>query len=492
MTRDGANDLWAVALGGGDARRITAEPTLEWRAAPGVHPGEVLYLVSDPRANDRAGAGIAVLDIARGEHRLVSNVPTSSVAAAGGALYYPNREGTEIRRLRDGHDEVAVVLAAGVTTRQLVASPDGTRLGLLANGGTGSPQICLLELATAAVRCLETGRAANGRPAFSADGTALYYAGPVGVRRVSLRGADEEVLPGAVSHGGIAVAPDGHALVYSECTSRTDLLDTGEQPPRLVVAGLRLFDPTTGPRGEIAYVRGAPEGQIVELRAPDGSVRGLTNPLGGRLSRPTLSHDGRRVAFAVEGPQPGIYVVELEPLLPPRQATDRPGDGDPVWLLDGRLAFARRGNRGVTRTFVVEAGGGEALPIAGLAREPVGRLADGSLLLVSRDHRFLSVWDAGTGRERRPPVALSSIGIPTHLAVSPDGRWLAIQAGDMGQRAYRADLAARRPGPELVWEAAAGQTVGRITVDHHGHVLVTPATWTGEIAVVDAPPGERF
>jgi len=135
----------------------------------------------------------------------------------------------------------------------------------------------------------------------------------------------------------------------------------------------------------------------------------------------------------------------------------------------------------------------EALAIAGLDLESpdpdggiIRRLADGSLLLVSRDHRFLSVWDAGTGRERRPPVALSSIGIPTHLAVSPDGRWLAIQAGDMGQRAYRADLAARRPGPELVWEAAAGQTVGRITVDHHGHVLVTPATWTGEIAVVDA------
>ena len=87
---------------------------------------------------------------------------------------------------------------------------------------------------------------------------------------------------------------------------------------------------------------------------------------------------------------------------------------------------------------------------------------------------------------------VEKVGTVVAYAMSPGGRWLAVQAGDNARRVYRYDLSLAKPQPELVFEAAKGQTLGAIALTDEGHVLAAPQTWVGEIHVVDAAPGTRF
>ena len=81
------------------------------------------------------------------------------------------------------------------------------------------------------------------------------------------------------------------------------------------------------------------------------------------------------------------------------------------------------------------------------------------------------------------------VGRVVGIAISPGGRWLAVQAGEQATRIYRYDLNLANPEAELVFEATMGDTLGGISITDAGHVVAAPLAWSGEIYVIDAASG---
>ncbi len=122
----------------------------------------------------------------------------------------------------------------------------------------------------------------------------------------------------------------------------------------------------------------------------------------------------------------------------------------------------------------------------------IGVLANGDILLNSLDATEFVEWDTKHGRERHSKVRLDAIGRIVGAALSPNGRWLAVQAGDQANRVYRFDLSTAKPVAEPAFEIRKGQTIGNIAISDEGHVLAAPQTWSGELFEVDAEAGTAF
>ena len=96
--------------------------------------------------------------------------------------------------------------------------------------------------------------------------------------------------------------------------------------------------------------------------------------------------------------------------------------------------------------------------------------------------------DPATGVERPgPPEAPST----SNAALSPRGKWLAYQAGNLGQDLWRLSL--DPPGKlERVASIPSGQTVSRVAITDTGQILIAPQTWSGDLFYVPAAPGSAL
>jgi hypothetical protein len=487
----GANHLWSVPVAGGAPRQLTSGDLKEWRATAGRHPGEVVYLVANPASNSGTGAGVAALDLATGEHEMLSSQIALSAGFVGDVLHYVRRDGAELRRLRAGVDETAITFRDGLTGKLMTVAHDGAHVALTAVV-KGAFHVCVLDPGSDAPRCLTSPeRVTSGRLAFAADDTSVYYSSRDGVGRVHLDGAGNEILvPGAEPYGGLAVAPDGARLVFSRCDARGALLDTGVTPALALTPVASIAQPAVASDGRIAYVQ-AGAGYSLMLRERDGRTRQVAGPFAGKLTQPRFSRDGKQLAFFVAGM--GLLTLTLDDrqTLSPNPIVDGAADEDPAWLPDGRLLFTRRAGAGVGAN-VIDPRGGEPRPLTRIPRRVVGALANGRVLLLSIDATQFVEWDLRRQKETPSKFSPAAMGRVMSVALAPGGRWLALQSGDDTQRVYTVDLAAAHPEAKLAFEAGKGQTLSAIAVTDEGHVLAVPLTWAGELYAIDAASGTRF
>jgi len=158
---------------------------------------------------------------------------------------------------------------------------------------------------------------------------------------------------------------------------------------------------------------------------------------GGAIDGPSLSPDGRHVAFSwggESGENVDVWVKLVGPGAPLRLTTDPAPDSSPAFSPDGRqVAFLRRAGPRRTLVVLVPALGGVERVVAemeragpGLAFSPDGR----ALVVPERSdvtvpNRLLRVSVAtGEAKPLTQPTAFYRHG-DTDPAVSPDGRWLA-------------------------------------------------------------------
>jgi serine/threonine protein kinase len=263
---------------------------------------------------------------------------------------------------------------------------------------------------------------------------------------VSLETGERRVL---IEGGAYArYVPSGH-LVYARSSG---LLAVPFDLARLQVTGSPVsilegvsMDPSTGatefsssPDGTLAYVPGGwsvAESTLVWVDRK-GAAEPLPAPPRG-YATPRLSPDGQRLAVAIEGTNPGVWVYELgrgtlTELAPSVLVPS------PIWTPDGkRLTLRYRGDQSWPIYWMPADGGGamERLTTTEGFQVPGAWSPDGQVLTFTvQDLR--TGWDiwalSRDGKAKEQPFLQtpSNEGGPVF---SPDGRWLAYQSDESGR-----------------------------------------------------------
>lgn len=204
-------------------------------------------------------------------------------------LYSIRTDGTGLVRLAKNAADPAI-------------SPDGARIAFTRGG------IWLMDSNGANQRRLLRASSWTHSPAWSADGTALFFLRADGIYRIRADGSGLRRVSKATCLDDLAVSPNGRDLAYVEWPSFSSPNECDDQPPTIY--------------------------------ASDLSGR-KARALSGRWAEsPAWSPDGKLLAFssedAVNGPPWGIYVVGAGG---ERRLTSR--TGTPSWSPDGsRIAIA--------------------------------------------------------------------------------------------------------------------------------------------------------
>lgn len=274
-------------------------------------------------------------------------------------------------------------LLIGAATRAsgIKWSPDGTRIAYVAPFA-GKPQVHVMNLAEGIGRPITSAKTAPSGIEWSPDGKSIAFTAQVNSDPVKVSG-----MPAKPE--GATWAPDARVVT----TYRYRLNETGYLTPgyrHVFVVPAKGGEARQITKGDFDHVDGGggvtwmPDGQsllAVGNRRPErdlqareadlwllplggGEPRQLTSTLGNE-SEPTVSPDGKWIAFTGFPETPGFYVQEDLWVMPagggtPRNLTkgfDRPV-AQPTWSEDGKSVYAVYNEEGVTRVAQIPVNGG--------------------------------------------------------------------------------------------------------------------------------------
>ena len=483
-TQQDAVDLYELPLAGGTPRQLTSAPTWEWRSNPGRRAGEVVHLVHDPK--DVTASSIMYLDVATGQETLAAHVAASDSGVTVKGIVYVPQKGVELRRIDGQNDVVLARSPAGRSYNALAVSHRGDKIALFAHKGRDS-QLCVVDVVTSTQDCFAPPRALPYRPAFGADDRFLYYAAVDGIHRleVSTR-ADALIIADVKPEGGIAVSADGRALVYSDCGTRSKIVDWSTRPPTLLVDDPSAIWPSGITTKQLAWVRAVRGVNVLVVRDKNGHETQLTEPEFGPVTTPAMSPDGTHIAFRAGAPHVGLYTMPIGAGSEPQRISDNPSDITPVWAGTGMVAFTRQDDRGMMTSYVVQPDGAMLQRVSPNTRFVLGGRKD--RLLVSTLSGLY--WFDFARETESPGPSLEGMHVTSPVA-SPDGNWLLMRSGPEGQHIMRRSL--DPPGKlEDLGSLPSGETLASASITNDGHVLLAPLTWSGDLHVVPAQPGSRF
>jgi len=191
-------------------------------------------------------------------------------------------------------------------------------------------------------------------PHWSPDGAFVAYwdeglDSPQGLRRVSPDGKDLGLAVEVNADGTFALRSPREAIVavadyYEFYWFYSDLyaidLETGRR--ERLTRGERATEPDVRPGGDwVAYVARVGPGELAlkRLWLPSGRKETLFHEPGAQVGHPSISPDGRRVAFEIQvGARRDIAVWEDGRVV--RVTNDDAIDVSPAWTPDGRLLFS--------------------------------------------------------------------------------------------------------------------------------------------------------
>jgi Tol biopolymer transport system component len=344
-------------------------------------------------------------------------------------LAYSDDAGLQIKLLETGETRTLPLPAEAASTHAtwlpVAWFPDGSRL--LANLEVASkpPSIWILSLIGYAPRKFhDDGYALSISP----DGERIVFTSAstglseheqhriFGDRTIWLADVNgqppKKITEGDVSTGFTKAvwSPDGRRIAYlavhqvggiSECALKNRDLQGG--PEVLVTEGANLCENPEGfwwaPNGRLIFSLTAPNGKDANLwevkldprsGKPENNPARLTNWVGFSFASPTLTADGKRVAFLKGNYQTNVYLAELKAggarLTTPRRLTlDNRNDWPATWTSDSRTVIYWSDRNGLDHIFMQNINQQTAEAVVtgpGLARMP--RMSpDGAILYVA-------------------------------------------------------------------------------------------------------------
>jgi serine/threonine-protein kinase len=263
-----------------------------------------------------------------------------------------------------------------------------------------------------------------------------------GARKVLVTGgSDGRYLPTGhlmyLLHGTVFVAPMD--LRRLEITGSAVPLIEGVRRTGFSVAGVGISQVVVSDTGTLMYIPGADGvASVQKLAVADQAGHLEELPLAsGDYDHPRLSPDGKQVAFQLnEGDASAIWVYDLSRKAAARRLTLSGRNRFPIWSADGtRITFQsdRDGDPGI---YWQRADGGSpperlTTPERGTAQVPESWSPDGMTLLfnVTKGTRVSLAMFTLQGKGVKEIGTIQS-ATPTNATFSPDGRWVAYQAGE--------------------------------------------------------------
>ena len=294
------------------------------------------------------------------------------------------------------------------------------------NGSADDAQVAVLDLRTGVKKTLIRGGSAaqyvsSGHLVYSVAGT--LRAVPFDVQSLEVRGTAVPVVPQLVAKIGgsadFALAGNG-TLAYV---------------PTAV---------TTSTRNTLVWVDR--QGREEPLAAPERAYL-----------YPRLSPDGTRVAVAIADQQQDIWFWELTRNTLTRFTFDPGPDSYPVWTPDGRRLIFGSARGGEPNLFWQAADGSgttERLTNSPLNQQAFSVSPDGSRVIFREGGVPYDLHMLRLGRERQSVRLFQTPFNEVNAEVSPDGRWLAFESDESGQREVHV-----RPFPDVGggrWQVSTG------------------------------------
>jgi eukaryotic-like serine/threonine-protein kinase len=196
--------------------------------------------------------------------------------------------------------------------------------------------------------------------------------------------------------------------------------------------------------GVLIYIPGPSVAGVFNQSLGLSDRTGTVKPLGlqpGSYRFPRISPDGKEVAFqSDDGKEAIVWIYEISGSSAPRRLTFGGSNRYPIWSADSqRIAYQsdRQGDNGIFWQRADGTGTAERLtkPESGSAHIPEGWSSNGDTFLFDvedENHRH-SLWTFSTEDKTSAPFDNNvQSSLPISSVFSPDGRWIAYEAGELG------------------------------------------------------------
>jgi serine/threonine protein kinase/Tol biopolymer transport system component len=323
-----------------------------------------------------------------------------------------------------------------------------------------------------AVTKLEPGQSDHRAPFPLPDGRHfLYYSrGTPQVRGVyvarldgseSRRLADADAAAVYAASGHLLFVRQGELLAQPFDADRLTLggVAVGVVGSVAVNPGVSLASLAASPSGAIAYAAsGVQSAQFIWFDRTGMKIEALGQPDRTVMGMPSLSPDGRRIAFSrVVGSNWDIWLMDMRGAMS-RFTSDPALDFYPIWSPDGRQIFFQSPRGQAPDLYVRSVADGtpeeRLLKDSERPRAPSDVSADGRVLLYTQSTGTTSeIWSVPLAVDRTPVPFVKSSFNTRDGQFSPDGKWVAYQSDESGRNEIYLQPF---PGPGERIQASAG------------------------------------
>lgn len=179
----------------------------------------------------------------------------------------------------------------------------------------------------------------------------------------------------------------------------------------------------------------------------------------GERITPRLSPDGTRVAVSIEDQQDDIWVWDFARETLTRVTFNPGADAYPAWTPDGRrLLFAATLDRQAGVFWQAADGTGSPERLTDRSNVfPYSVSPDGSRAVLRDGNPPYNLAVLSLGAERKTEPLIHTEFHELNAEISPDGRWLAYESDESGQREVMCDRSRMSMGDDGTYQVVAAQ-----------------------------------